>query len=65
MREMKPAFRASASSRQMPVVTAIPASRRRASPLPLTSGLGSPIATTTRAGAAASKASTQGGVRPK
>ncbi|MNS72687.1 hypothetical protein D3C72_1061070 [compost metagenome] len=65
MREMKPAFTASASSRQTPVATSMPASRRRASPCPLTSGFGSPIATTTRAGFAASTASTQGGVRPK
>ncbi|MNL19387.1 hypothetical protein D3C87_1405840 [compost metagenome] len=65
MREMKPALMASASSAQTPVVTAMPAARKRASPWPLTSGFGSPMATTTRAGRAASTASTHGGVRPK
>jgi hypothetical protein len=65
IREMKPALMAKASSAHTPVVTSMPAARKRASPCPLTNGFGSPMATTTRAGLAASTASTHGGVRPK
>ena len=64
MRRMKPGLRALACGSSKPNSTWIPASRNCCMPLPATCGLGSCIATTTRATCAAISASLQGGVLP-
>ena len=60
----KARFWARASSASSPESTAIPARRRISSPRPSTRGLGSPVATTTRARPAATRAGAHGDVRP-
>ena len=64
IREMNPSLSARASSSRSPQRTSMPAARSRPSPCPLTSGLGSSMAATTRATPASTRRSAQGPVRP-
>ena len=64
IRLKKPALIVRASSSSSPWVVSIPAASRMAKPPPLTRGLGSRIAATTRLMPALIKASAHGGVRP-
>jgi len=64
MRFMKPMLSSVASFCMSPASTVIPARRSASAPCPLTRGLGSWTANTTRAMRASIKALAQGGVRP-
>jgi len=60
----KPSLSVRASRSNTPLVTAMPAARSRSSPLPLTAGLGSVVAATTRTTPLRSSAFVHGPVRP-